>query len=263
MARLLKIEWLKIRKYSTFWILTALMAVIIIFWNYLISAGVMTFGVKDINILNVNYTFPFVWSNVAYWTKFFSGLIAIIIIILTTNEYQYRTNRQNVIDGWTRSQFYHAKWSVVIFMSIATTLFTAILGATYALVYGSPIGRIGENTIKLLYIFIITLNYFGFALTLSLLLRRSGMAVLVYLLYLYIIETILQKILGSYISWQPGSYLPMQCSADLLDFPLMESLKETKLRAMGPSHNVMIMTSCAWLLVYYLVGRWRLVKSDW
>lgn len=263
MIDLLKIEWLKVRKYSTFWILAVMLSIIMIVWNYLISAGIMTFGVKDMNFLNVNYTFPYVWSNVSYWTKFFSGLIAIIVIILTTNEYQYRTNRQNVIDGWTRSQFFHAKWSVVLSLSVLVTLLTAIMGATYALIYGSPISRIGENTIKLFYIFTITLNYFGFALTLSVLLKRNGMAVLIFLLYLYIIEIVLQKLLGNYISWQPGSYLPMQCSADLLEFPLMESMKEMKLRSLGPTRNIMLLTSYCWITIYYLVGRWRLMKSDW
>ena len=262
MFQLLSIEWLKIRKYSTFWILAVMFAALLLGWNYFISAGILKLGGGDMNILNLNYTFPLVWSNVAYWSKFFAGLIAIIIIILTTNEYQFRTNRQNVIDGWQRIQFFHAKWGIVVVLSVVVTLFTILLGIFFALIYGSPINSAGQDIHMMLYVFILTLNYFGFALTLSLLLKKSGMTVIIFLMYLYIIEVMLNQLLKGEFNSQAGSFLPMQCSADLISFPFMNSMKKM-IQASGPSNQTLALASCLWIVAYYFIGRMKMLKSDW
>ncbi len=262
MIALLKIEWLKIRKYNTFWILSALFIVLLFTWNYLIGSGVLKLGGKDMNLLNTNYTFPSVWENVGHWTKFFSGLLAIIIIILTTNEYQFRTNRQNVIDGWQRAQFFHAKWLIVLLLSIIVTVFTTLLGIGFAVAHGSPIGNMTEHMDRMLYVFILTMNYFGFALTLSFLIRKSGMTIIIFLLYAYIIEIMAQQLINWKLPSHPGDFLPMQCSAELLNFPMMDMVK-TMMAKTGPSHNTLMLVSVGWIVVYYIIGRIRLLKSDW
>ncbi len=262
MFNLLQIEWLKVKKYNTFWILIGIFTALLFGWNYMVSSGLLKLGNGDMNILNLNYTFPLVWPNVAYWSKFFSGLIAIIIIILTTNEYQFRTNRQNVIDGWKREQFYHAKWGIVIVLSLGVTLLSTIIGFFFALIYGSPIANAGTNMVNMLYVLLLTLNYFGFALTLSLLLKRSGMTVIIFLLYLYIVEIMLQKLLDLKVHASVGSFLPMQCSADLIGFPMMDSLKKMMPQS-GPSNTVLIIASLCWIVAYYVIGRVKMLKSDW
>ncbi len=262
MIHLLWIEWLKIKKYSTFWVLAALFAVLLFSTNWSISEGVMKVGGGDFNVLNHNYTFPEVWGNVAFWTKIFSGLLAIIIIILTTNEYQYRTNRQNVIDGWNRMQFYHAKWGLVVVLSVIVTLYTVLMGLFFAFYHASGTNHMFEHFDKILFVFILTLNYFGFALTLSLMLRRSGMAIIMFLLYAYAIEQILNGLLNMRNpEILPGYFLPMQCSAELLHFPLMDQL--ARFGPKGPAPLTLCVVSLVWIVIYYVIGRVKLLKSDW
>ncbi len=262
MARLLSIEWLKISKYTTFWVLSGMFMVLLLLWNWGISSGLMKLGGGDINILSVNYTFPAVWANVAYWTKFFSGLIAIIIIILTTNEFQYRTNRQNVIDGWERQQFYHAKWLIVLAFGIIVTAYTFLQGLFFALAHGAHLADAAENTVKIFHTFILTLNYFGFALTLSLFLKRSGMAIIIFLVYAYAIELMLCQFLNWKIDAHPGYFLPMQCSAELLSFPMTDMLKKMTKKP-GPSDSLLIAVSVVWIAIYYIVGQFKMLKSNW
>ena len=83
-----------------------------------------------------------------------------------------------------------------------------------------------------------------------------------FLLYTYIIEIRLQQALNWQISSRPGDLLPMQCSAELLNFPMMDSLK-SMMRHSGPSHEVLVITSIIWIVIYYFIGRFRLLKSDW
>src|SRR5262245_35861746 len=113
MNNLLAIEWLKIRRYRAFWLLIGLFAVLLALWNYQISKGVVQMGAQGVNVLSNAYTFPDVWSNLGWWGGIFVLFLAILIITLTCNEFTFRTHRQNVIDGWSRLDFYHAKVALV------------------------------------------------------------------------------------------------------------------------------------------------------
>ena len=262
MLQLLSVEWLKIKRYRTFWVLAGMFAVLLFLWNWCIGSGIIHLGSSDINLLKSSYTFPAVWPGIGHWTKVFSGLIALIIIILVTNEYQFRTNRQNVMDGWKRIQFFHAKWLLVFSLATVVTFYTFIMGLFFALYNGSTITDAGEGIIKLLHVFILTVNYFGFALTLALFLKRSGMAIIIFLLYGYIIEIMLQQLLNWKISCKPGDFLPMQCSAELLSFPLMKNIGRMA-DATGPADNTLVLVSICWVIAYYFAGRLMVLKSDW
>ncbi len=262
MLELLSVEWLKIRKYRTFWALCILFGVLLLMVNMLVSQGIMKMGNSDFNVLSRNYTFPEVWGNVAFWTKIFSGLLAIIIIILTTNEYQFRTNRQNVIDGWNRMQFYHAKWGLLVVLSAVVTVYTFLVGIFLAFYHGSSSNHMFEHLDSIFYIFLLSLNYFGFALMLSLVFRRSGMTIIMFLLYAYVIEQIANGLLNSRNPSKPGNFLPMQCSAELIHFPLTESISKM-LGGGGPSHIYLAIASGVWIVIYYVVGRVMLLKTDW
>jgi len=262
MKALLSIEWLKIKHYRTFWVLAGLFAGLLLLWNLLILFGAMKLGGGGINLLNNSYTFPSVWDNVCHWTKLFSGLLAIVIVILTTNEYQFKTNRQSVIDGWQRAEFFHAKWWLVLVMSIVVTLYTFILGFVFAVSNGSSLSLMGDHIEKVLYVFILNMNYFGFALTLSFFLKRSGMTIVIFLLYCYIIEIIIQQLLNWKIDARPGDFLPMQCSAELLNLPLID-LANNAMHKTSSSHTILMITSIFWIVVYYIIGRTKLLRSDW
>ncbi|HYD20756.1 MAG TPA: ABC transporter permease, partial [Flavipsychrobacter sp.] len=97
MKALLAIEWLKIKRYRTFWILAAFFTVLLPLWNYMIASGMMQMGGGGVNFLNRAYSFPGVWENVGFWASIFIIFLSMLVIILTTNEYTYRTHRQNVI----------------------------------------------------------------------------------------------------------------------------------------------------------------------
>src|SRR5688572_6830858 len=102
MKQLLAIEWLKIKRYRTFWILTGFFLVLLPLLNYQILHGMVKIGGGGINLLSQSYSFPAVWGNVGFWGSIFILFLSILIIILTTNEFNFRTHRQNVIDGLKR-----------------------------------------------------------------------------------------------------------------------------------------------------------------
>ncbi len=262
MQSLLSIEWLKVKSYRTFWILTGCFALLLAIWNYSISAGFLKMGAGDVNILSQAYSFSKVWGTVGFWTSIFVVFISILIIIITTNEYQYRTNRQNVIDGWSRLQFYHAKWYVVFALTIATTLLVFLLGV----VLGGTNGGFAEfpgDIEKLFYTFVLTLNYYGLGLLTAIIFKRSGISIGIFFMYNLIIETLLKSLINWKLDFKAGNYLPLQCSDELLPFPLMDMAKTMLNIKDTPSMTGYVIVSFVWIALYYIIGRRILMKSDW
>lgn len=265
MKFLLSIEWLKIKRYRTFWVLAGFFMLLLPLWNYGISNGIMKFGgggKNGINILSQAYAFSNVWQNLGFWASVFVVFLAVLTIILTTNEYQFKTNRQNIIDGWSRLQFYHAKWFLVVTLSIATTFYVFIVGTIFGSVYGS-INYFPGHIEYLFYVFVLSLNYYGFALLLSLFFKRSGITIGMFFLYTMILESLVSK----YVNWQSdgyaGNFLPLQCSDELLPFPIMDMMKSMISQGDAPSALSYVLVSFAWVTIYYFIGRQKLLRSDW
>ena len=262
MQSLLSIEWLKIRKYRTFWVLIGFFAFLLPFWNYQIANGVIHMGPPGMNILSQAYSFPSVWSNFGWWGSVFVLFLAILVITLTCNEFTFKTHRQNVIDGWSRLSFFHAKVLLVLALSIATTLFLFITGGVFGTIVSGSANDIFSDIKIVGYFFLLILNYLGAALLIALWIRRSGLAISLFLLYALIIEIAISSLVNHYSGTKYGNFLPLQSSDELLPFPLMRMAKGM----MGvtptlPDYSYVIAT-CIWCAVYYFAGRRIVLNKD-
>ena len=264
MMRLLQVEWLKIKHYTTFWVMMGLFTVFLILCNYGINNGAMRMTSNGANMLNSSFAFPMVWDNICYYSSYFVVFLAILVIILMTNEYQYRTNRQNIIDGWTRLDFYHAKWVLIVLLSGYTTLLVFVVGLLFGLANGGSSGMF-EHIDRVFYLFLLSLHYYAFALLLAIFLKRSGLAIGMLLLYFTIIKNVLSAIMNYIYKSDACSYfLPLKCSDELLPFPALEAFKKMTMQGgSGPNMNMLCVATVVWVGVFYVVGRRRLERSDW
>ncbi len=262
MKNLLAIEWLKIKRFKTFWILTGFFVLLLPLWNYGISNGILKIGGGDLNLVSQAYSFPYVWQNLGFWSSIFVLFISILTIILTTNEYQYRTSRQNVIDGWSRLDFYHAKWQIVLLLSILTTLYVFLVGLIFAWLYGS-FNDFPGSIRHLFYVWLLAFNYYSFSLLLSVLFKRSGITIGIFFLYCMIIESMISKFINWWLDTAAGNFLPLQCSDELLPFPILDLIKAMAKMEAGMNPVYYVLASFAWIIVYYITGRQRLLRSDW
>ncbi len=263
---LLSIEWLKLKKYRTFWVLTGLFAVLLPLWNYLIASGILKMGgdsKKGVNLLDTAYTFPGIWGNLGFWAGLFVWFIAILVIIITTNEYTFRTHRQNIIDGWTRLQFFHGKALFVLILSVALSVYFFLLGAVMGGYYSHGFSNIMSGITELGYFFITCLDYLGFALLIAFAIRRSGLAIGLFLLYAMIIENIGKSIINSLADKPWGNLMPLQCSDELLPFPLMTMARSLMGAQQQISVDTYAITALCWCVIYYLLSRMLLLRRDW
>src|ERR1043165_4396866 len=257
---LLAIEWMKIKRYRTFWIIVGLYALIFLGWNIQIATGVLNFGPQLIGA----FSFPAVWDNLGWWGSLFILLLAILVITITTNEFSFRTHRQNVIDGWSRSQFFHAKVLLVLALSIGTSIFVMLTGLGFGYTYMSGNKSMLEGIEHMGFFFVLTLNYLGAAMLLGLLVRRSGLAIGLFLLYALFLETILKFTLNHYTDSHIGSFFPLQASDELLPLPLLRlAPKGTGGAPLVYTNNpAFVMASLAWIALYYFVGRRIVLTKD-
>ncbi len=264
MGSLLGIEWLKLRHYRTFWIMILLFSVPLALFYISVSPNLMSFGVAGISLLGKAISFRQVWDDLCFFASYFIIALSILMVILVTNEYQFRTNRQHVIDGWNRMQFYHAKWMVVLALSAGTTIFTALLGLVTGLIAGVELSTIAEHASKLGYLFLLSVNYLGFALMLSVLFKRGGLTIGILMLYSLIVEFFLHLILTFRYRMPASSlFMPLQSSDELMPFGASKMLEMALQGSYVPATWTYAVASACWIAVYYLVGRQRLAKSDW
>jgi len=261
MGDLLLIEWMKIRKYRTFWIISGLFFVLMPFFFYLFKAGTVSVTMGSI-ILNKSYSFPGLWTVLCYTASWFVYLLGCIVIILVTNEYVFKTNRQNVIDGWSKLDFLHAKILMVLVLSLVATLWLWLYGLIFGSIQGGGTSPFDSNE-KLLYFFIYTFNHLFLALLLGFLLKRSGLAIGLYFFYITILEFIIKSIINHRIHEGFGNLLPLESSDYLIPAPLSANFNKIINAPENYGNGTFVIASLIYIVIYYIVLRIYLLKVDW
>lgn len=265
MYNLLAIEWLKVRKYRTFWVLQALFAVAVALTIYAILG--LDIGPLGEMILAKAYSIKEFTYNICFFASHFVIFLAVLMCILYTNELQFKTSRQNVIDGWSRVQFFHAKWAVILHIALATTLFVALTTVVSALLNDISFINTQGALVHLGYFFLLTVNYLGFGLILGVLLRRAGLAIAILLLY-YMLEQIFHMMIAykSNGNFAAGDFLlPLEVSDQLMPLPGVSRMVEEGGKILFtpfPTWTYALGT-LGWIAVYYFAGRSMLQRRDW
>ena len=254
MLHLLHIEWLKIKGYRTFWVLTVLLIASIIGINYSVYhvKGAQDIANPQIAIMMGSpFSFPNVWHTVAYISSFLLFIPGLMIITSVSNEFTFKTHRQNIIDGWSRAQFIHVKIFLVAILSLFSTAIVFITCLIFGFMSPHPFDLTDIQFIG--YFFIQCISYGMVALLLSIWIRRSGFAIGVFFIYSYIIENVVGAFLNYGISSQwtrngPGDYLPLNTTDNLIPFPFFRGLVKF---GSQPSVYVLLVLSVVYLFIYY------------
>ncbi len=228
MIRLIRIEWLKLRHLKAVWVLTGLYLVALLaislsakfFLDFLTSRGIEWRGINP-SMLPV-YAFDDIWQNLAYLASYFKIFPAFILIISISNEYSYRTHRQNIIDGLSRVEFFFSKLSFAAFLAVLSAGVLLIIGLVMGSLYSDVQGfeyvvqHIVFIPVHALQFFI----YFLFAMLIVFLIRRSGISIVFLLFYTVILEPVLVAI-TIFALKQPtvALFYPMNAIGNLVPVP--------------------------------------------
>ena len=230
MLRLLKIEILKNKSYKAFIIMMSLyflsMGIVTArgmeFLKWLASLGADFGEIADITRVPL-YHFPDIWHNLAYVSSFFKFILAIVVIISITNEFSFKTVRQNIIDGFDRKDFLASKVLMIGLLTLTATVFLLLICLITGLIYTPPedLRFILKDTEFLFGFFLETFTYLLFALLIGTFVQRSGFAIGLLFLYTLILEPILTFNLPEKLEFLIP-YFPMRAMNEVVKVPFLK-----------------------------------------
>lgn len=215
MKDLITIEWMKLRRLTT-------MKVILII--YAITVPLIYFALKflDLGIFSTPewfYQFPDCYTLVAWIASWFNLLVGVIIMVFTSNELKYKTQRQNVIDGLSKRDVIFAKFAVVFMFALIVTLYVALVGMVFGLIYSDDPSQFLDGIEQIGVYFISTLGYFSFAFFFANIVRLQALAII-----LYIFSTIIEAIIGVIVAKEYVQFFPLTTFANLVPDPFVKLL---------------------------------------
>ena len=230
MINLLKIEWLKIKNYNAFKVMSIFFVAGIFLANYIVYYMQRSFAdaTAEIPIMGgfSPYSFESTWQTTSYVTGYLLLLPAMLTIMLLTNEYSFKTNRQNVIDGWSRHEFIIVKIMMALIIAIISTILVIITALAFGLISKTDFSLNSFSHVG--FFFLKALTYNLFAVLISVLIKKTGFAMGIFFIYIGA-ENIASQLLNAfskYIKVQNkidlgsiGNYLPMNAADGLLTFP--------------------------------------------
>lgn len=226
MLQLLKIDLKKLTSYRTFWIICGLYFFTLLtttasgmeFLKWL-ARTVEGFG-QSINIKRIPlYHFPDVWQNLAWSSGLLKIMIAIMVVISITNEYSYRTIRQNIIDGLSRKEFLLSKIYTNFLLSALSMVLVFLVALVTGLIYSSHLNMdyMFQGVEFYPAYFLEVFAFLSFALMLGIFVQRSGLSIIL-LLNSYLIELIIKENIDDYVPWLI-KFFPLESIMNLVPMP--------------------------------------------
>ncbi len=268
MSGLLRTEWLKVKKYPAFWWMIGILAISYPGMNYLLYVN----GYKDqlnsktmgpvLRMLPNPFTFPDVWQTVAFISSIFVFLPSVVVIMFITNEYAYKTHRQNIIDGWSRKNFMMAKMVDLLIVCLFATILYAITAFIIGSVNTTAPGRnVWEGNQFIALFFLQIFSQLSIALLIALLVRKAFLALGMFLFYYFPGEPLLVA-LGKKYANDAGEFLPLEVSDRLIPFPRWFTRKEEEWKALVEQSDIHILYTFILLAVTWAICFWMNKKRD-
>lgn len=266
LAYLLKLDMKKLVNYRTFWVVGGL---------YFITMGAgAASGMEFLkwlartfedfgSSLNINriplYHFPDVWLNLIFCAGLLKVILGILVVISITNEYAYRTVRQNIIDGLSRWQFLLSKILTNAVLSLMSVVLIGLIAFFTGLIY-SPELRwewVFNDTEFLFAYFLEVFFFLSYALMLGVLINRAGLTIIMLMLS-QLIEYIITENLDEYI---PAliRFFPMRSIFNVVTFPFPRyGFQEIQ----DYLDIVTVATVAVWTIIFNSISYLKLKHSD-
>ena len=280
MFRLLAIEFHKIRFNKASKVLSiiyfGLLTCIALIAAIKFDIGPIKFHLAEMGIFN----FPYIWHFNTYMAAILKFFLLLVIVSMMSNEYSYKTLKQNLIDGLSKKEFILSKFYTVIAFAAISTVFVFVVSLVLGLMYSdyNEIAIILSDLEYLLAFFIKLVGFFSFGLFLGILVKRSAFAVGAMLVWL-IVESMFKGYLfyalrnADNTSEQVNTimqFLPLESMANLIKEPFsrlgaVKSIANQVGETFTKSYSVEllnILIVSAWTFVFIYLSYALLKKKD-
>lgn len=217
---LLRIELHKMLPYRTVWVILAIYVALML----LILFASSNVSINGQELGSQMYNLPQFWQTLTYIASFFNLLFGILMIVLVSDEYSFRTLRQQVIDGLSRMDLVLAKFYVALGLGVFATIFILVLGLYFGLVHGQNhasdaiFGKIDH----LSYYFLQAVGYMSLAMLFGFIIRKSGLAIIAFIAYAQVVEPLIHFRLPDTVD----KYMPIKVLKTLTPMPAQDVLDQ-------------------------------------
>lgn len=268
MLTLLRVEWLKVKSYRTFWILLAMTILSIPGINYMIYSVMnnqFPKGKGGHSFVGSPFAFPDAWQTVSWNSSLLFIIPAILIITLTTNEYTFKTHRQNIIDGWSRRQFIMVKMFELLLLSVACTLTVLLTAIAFGCIANKAPTDVSlwHDARFVFFYFVQMISYSTIAFLMTLLIKRAGLAIGAFLIYM-MGENIVVGVVHNIYKLDFVNYLPEEVTDGLIPQPYLQKLLRSAGETSSWEHHIPVYLGVAlvYLIIYCAVCGKRFTTSD-
>ncbi len=273
MRKLLQIESIKTLNNPGFRIILALHFLLFLLVVYVFTRIDITapgFSTKNM------FMFPHVWEIYAWIASWFNLLfLGLIIILLTGNEFNYKTVRMQIINGLSRNEFLSGKLLIIFFIAIWAALIVFLSGIITGLIFTKDISMqlILDKSYMILIYFFQAIAYMSFALMIAVIFKSNALAIIMYLLYFIMIEPIARL----FFPKEVRPYFPVKVISDLTPVPEFLSITSNSTEVSGnnvldfesiglfqkalPLHLSLIM-GVFYTILFIAISYWIIKKRD-
>jgi len=180
----------------------------------------------------------------------------VVVIMLITNEYSYKTSRQNIIDGWSRNQFMVSKLIDVVIVTVLISVLCFIVSIIIGII---NINASNVNKWQLSYYAgLFTLQTFAqlsIAFLVGFLVRKAFIALGIFVFYFIVLENVAVAILR-YYNYDFRRFLPLAISNRLIPPPVFvgkfdQAAYNKSLTYISPHiFYTIILTGIVWLICF-------------
>ncbi|MBL0269250.1 MAG: ABC transporter permease [Chitinophagaceae bacterium] len=265
MKTLIYTEWLKMRKYNAFWWIMGITAlaypginfIFYSIYDQIIKSPGRAGEIAKLALGNP-FSFPEAWHTVAYFSSWFVFMPAVVVIMFVSNEYSFKTHRQNIIDGWSRDQFIGSKLIDVALITLIITLLYSVISLVTGILNEERLIKTTWDQAYYIGLFALqTFSQLSIAFLCGFLLRKAFIALGVFLFYFIVLEPVLVAILRVKGN-DMGRYLPIEISDRLIPVPafLAELDKDGYRKSLAAIPQfvllTLILTTVIWGLCFWL-----------
>jgi ABC-2 type transport system permease protein len=265
MKQLISIEYAKLKKLTSIKVIILVYMVMVPLWMFFLSemfeALIRPFlmGFKDI------WIFPHIWNFSTFAASFFNLLMGIVVVIIVCNEYNFRTLKQNVIDGLSKKKVILSKFLVVFILATFVAIYTGLIALIFGFINSSNYNAFQDIQYISIY-YLQALGYFSFAFFFAILVRKPALSI-VFFIVSFIVEWIIGVILTIAISEKIYLYFPLNVFSKLTPNPLTMEFNKIAVKKGGQVASELAMStniilSFFYLSIFFLIAYQALKRRD-
>jgi ABC-type transport system involved in multi-copper enzyme maturation permease subunit len=125
------------------------------------------------------FNFPYIWHFNTYMAAILKFFLLLVIVSMVSDEYSYKTLKQNLIDGLSKKEFILSKFYTVIAFSLISTVFVFVISLILGLMYSdyNELSIILTDLEYLVAFFTKLVGFFSMGLFFGILVKRAAFAV--------------------------------------------------------------------------------------